>query len=350
MQIDMHMYGVYALARAAGLNDRTARTIAISSQYVDDALSDREMVISGDFALLPTMTSHKPIDYQNAIKGDQWKVWLPFHFLPGNEPENGTFLQRLTCRKDSRVAKKMVQDALDDKNRDFWPHLIGITAHVYADTFSHQGFIGISTDLNKVADVNLLNIHADNIVKALGQKLTEIGQKAAGVVPVGHGTAGINPDMPFLLWELKYKSPEMAAGVVKRENTTDFLAGAGALHSFFSRFGEKSPESADPSSKRQWEDIAPRVKQVIDVEDENKENRIHKWKDAINNGVFFNPTTLDKGIRYDNYQWTLEYLEATNASREDAKKSHAGKFFRAAHHHRDYVLHHLLPEFGLLIN
>ncbi|NIM12184.1 MAG: hypothetical protein GTO45_08735 [Candidatus Aminicenantes bacterium] len=350
MQIDMHMYGVYTLARAAGLNDRTARTIAISSQYVDDALSDQEVVISDDFALVPTMTSHKPIDYQNAIKGDQWKVWLPFHFLPGNEPEDGTFLQRLTCRKDSQVAKKMVQDALDDKNRDFWPHLIGITAHVYADTFAHQGFIGISTNLNKVADVNLLNIHAANVVEALGQKLTEIGQKAAGVIPVGHGTAGINPDMPFLLWELKYKSPEMAAGIIRRENTTDFLDGAKALHSFFSRFGEKSPDSVDPSSKRQWEDIAPQVKQIIDLEDENKENRIHKWKDAINNGVFFNPTTLDKGIQYDNYQWTLEYLEAINASRDDAKNSHAGKFFRAAPHHRNYVLHHLLPEFGLLIN
>jgi hypothetical protein len=350
MQIDMHMYGVYTLARAAGLNDRTARTIAISSHYVDDAQSDQEVVISNDFALVPTMTSHRPIDYQNAINGEQWKVWLPFHFLPGNKPEDGTFLQRLTCRKDSQVAKKMVRDALDDKNRNFWPHLIGITAHVYADTFSHQGFIGISTSLNKVADVNILNIHADNIIEALGQKLIEIGQKAAGVIPLGHGTAGINPDMPFLHWEFKYKSPEMSAGIIRRENSTDFLDSARALHAFFSRFGEKSPDSADPTSKRHWKDIAPQVKQIIDVEDENKKNRINKWKDAINNGVFFNPTTVDKGIQYDNYQWTLEYLKAINASRDVAKNSHASKFFRAAHYHRNYVLHHLLPEFGLLVN
>jgi hypothetical protein len=323
---------------------------------VDDALSDQEVVISDDFALLPTMTSHKPIDYQNAIKGDQWKVWLPFHFLPGNEPEGGPFLQRLTCRKDSKVAKKMVGDALDDKNLDFWPHLIGITAHVYADTFSHQGFIGISTDFNIVNDIHL-KTHAANVVEALVQKLTEIGQKAAKVIPVGHGTAGINPDMPFLQWDFKYKSPEMAAGVitgenktVTRDNKTDFLDGARALHDFFSRFGEKSPDSADPSTKRQWEDIAPQVKQIIDVEDENKENRIKKWKDAINNSVFFDPTRFDRGIEYDNYHWTLEYLEAINASKDKAEESPAFKFFRAARHHRNYVLHHLLPEFGLLVN
>ena len=36
MQIDMHYYGTYAMARAAGLNRETARTVATSSQFVDD--------------------------------------------------------------------------------------------------------------------------------------------------------------------------------------------------------------------------------------------------------------------------------------------------------------------------
>jgi len=37
MQIDMHFYGVYALARAAGLNPEEAHTVAYASQFVDDA-------------------------------------------------------------------------------------------------------------------------------------------------------------------------------------------------------------------------------------------------------------------------------------------------------------------------
>jgi len=38
MQIDMHYYGVYAIARLAGLRPEAARTIATASQYVDDAV------------------------------------------------------------------------------------------------------------------------------------------------------------------------------------------------------------------------------------------------------------------------------------------------------------------------
>ena len=37
MQIDMHYYGVYAMARLAGLRPKAAGTIATASQYVDDA-------------------------------------------------------------------------------------------------------------------------------------------------------------------------------------------------------------------------------------------------------------------------------------------------------------------------
>ena len=32
MQKDMHLYGVYALARAAGIKDRTARDIAFADR------------------------------------------------------------------------------------------------------------------------------------------------------------------------------------------------------------------------------------------------------------------------------------------------------------------------------
>jgi hypothetical protein len=348
MQIDMHMYGVYALARAAGVNDRTARTVAISSQYVDDSVKDEEVVVSDRYALLPTMTSHKPIDYQNALKGDQWKVWLPFHFLPGNEPEDGSYLQRLVCRKNSAVAQKMIQDALDEKNRDLWPYLIGITAHVYADTFSHHGFIGISTNLNKVDDVNALNVRYENILETLTAKLIEIGSRASGVVPVGHGTAGTYPDMPFLSWEMEYESPIIAKGKVKRDNAGDFLDACRELHRFFGRYADQSPDIADKKSKRKWREIEPRVREIIETQENDPAELKALWKNAINDGVLFDPTKLDQGIEYDNYRWDLEQLKNTNTLQEKASQSHACKFCRASHYHRFYVLHHLLPHFGIL--
>ena len=87
MQLDMHFYGVYAMARSAGLNPETAETIAYASQFVDDAIHDDHVLVSNNQAIVPTISRHKPLDYQNAIPGDQWKICVPFHFLPGNDPK-----------------------------------------------------------------------------------------------------------------------------------------------------------------------------------------------------------------------------------------------------------------------
>ena len=71
MQLDMHFYGVYALARAVRLDPETAEAVAYASQFVDDAIDDDHVRVSNNRAIGPTMTSHKPIDYKNAIPGDQ---------------------------------------------------------------------------------------------------------------------------------------------------------------------------------------------------------------------------------------------------------------------------------------
>ncbi|MBW2318487.1 MAG: hypothetical protein JRF24_07390, partial [Deltaproteobacteria bacterium] len=101
--------------------------------------------------IIPTMTSHRPIDYQNTIPGDQWKVWVPFHFLPGNDDGANTFVGKMVCRKDSPAARRLLDYALGLKSEAFGLHLGGISAHVYADTFSHYGFVGLSRQWNRVA-------------------------------------------------------------------------------------------------------------------------------------------------------------------------------------------------------
>jgi len=47
MQKDMHYFGVYALARAAGMKANATEIVATASQYVDDAIWDKE-VFSAD--------------------------------------------------------------------------------------------------------------------------------------------------------------------------------------------------------------------------------------------------------------------------------------------------------------
>lgn len=104
MQLDMHFYGVYAMALAAGVKSNVAKTIAFASQFVDDATESEMILLENQTCILPAMTSHRPIDYQNTIPEDQWKVWVPFHFFPGGESSDGSLIEKLRCRKDSQSA------------------------------------------------------------------------------------------------------------------------------------------------------------------------------------------------------------------------------------------------------
>jgi len=70
MQIDMHFYALYALARAAGIRDKTAAIIAHASQFVDDSLEDDEVVTKNHKVVIPIMTSHRPLNFKNAQGGD----------------------------------------------------------------------------------------------------------------------------------------------------------------------------------------------------------------------------------------------------------------------------------------
>lgn len=144
----MHFYGVYALARSAGIMPETVLTIAIASQFVDDStedLTNNKIVMFDNKALFPIMTSHILFDYKNALMSDQWNVLVPFHFLPGNEGDS--FDEKMLCRKNSATARAVLSHALAPKYSAFWPHLIGIAAHAYAGIFSHFGFIGYADAL-----------------------------------------------------------------------------------------------------------------------------------------------------------------------------------------------------------
>ena len=103
MQIDMHYYGVYAMARAAGLTREASVRIATASELVDDN-AEEEHVEFGDGGRLDLMpTAHHTTDTENRNEEMQRKVWVPFHFIPGNRGR--TVAERLVCRKDSAIAR-----------------------------------------------------------------------------------------------------------------------------------------------------------------------------------------------------------------------------------------------------
>jgi len=354
MQLDMHFYGVYALARAAGIRDKTAMTIAYASQFVDDSIDDEAVFLSNKKAILPTMTSHKPLDYQNAIPGDQWKVWVPFHFLPGNEPSRGNFIKRMVCRKNSEPARRMITDVLKSENKKYWPHLIGIAAHVYADTFSHFGFIGFSHQWNKVINdsIETSKNHSSNILKYISAKFEDFKTRFIGdlaeTVPVGHGSVGTYPDRPYLQWSFMYEKGKHGKSDTNRDNVSNFFQGCKELYDFFLKFAQASPKDNDLNDAKQWDDIKTSVKRLLKKE-APIDGRIEAWKKEITSGVFCKATAIDRNIEYKEGLWRPRRAEYESGNKGNIENTDACRFIRAAWRHREYVLHELLPDVGLIV-
>lgn len=258
MQLDMHYYGTYGLAKLAGLKDEICGIIANSSQLVDDNVADKDLEFYEGAFMKAQASAHHVGSLANTQNLDQRKVWVPFHFLPGNEGD--TYEKKLLCRKNSSIAQELVEHNLNYENTELLAYLVGITAHVYADTFAHYGFSGISSMENSI-DINsikYLNISED-INKDISDKtkkfyrnenygliqevlLPSFAQVISG--SLGHAGVATNPDRPYLEWSYKYIVNDEQ---IIRNNLEDYLDACECMYNMFiklknriSAFGEES--------------------------------------------------------------------------------------------------------------
>jgi hypothetical protein len=362
MQYDMHYTGTYALACAAGVPPRDAEIIATSAQLVDDH-NFTDLFIFKDYKGNPTegiegvATAHHPLE--SGIRAvlpdgvghdDSRKVWVPFHFLPGNQ--GPTFQERMICRKDSKIARTMMDFYTDqasiDAHRAHALHLMGVASHVYADTFAHYGFLGMESQLNSV-DLDSIRphetFHGAGIIDYLKQRATDfLGHFAleiASITPIGHGSAGTHPDRPYLRWSFAYTDGRTE----ERNNHADYMAACEALHGYFVRFVATYYGSPNPGSLP-WADIKNTVSEILAFEG-GADERIEAWNKAIREKRL-GPAVVP--APYDHERW-MDSIEQANELRTDdgSDIAHAYNFFAAASYHRNYVLKRLLPEAGLFV-
>ncbi|MGE5506527.1 MAG: DUF6765 family protein [Actinomycetota bacterium] len=351
MQIDMHYYGTYALARAAGIGADDALVIATAAQFVDDNDEGNFIAFSDGKCIASQATAHPTEDREhNFDVMDQRRVWVPFHFLPGGIGD--TPAKRLRCLKDSQNAKSMVSKTLEiaKAKSSGWRERLGITAHVLADTYSHWGFAGISSPLNRVigtsirfdeVDPLLLNaldkkglaFFAEFIPHGRNSKFITEAESAVGETggALGHGPVLMLPDTPFLEWSFTYESGETPP---KRKNLDEFLAGCEALHRMFAEVGGGS---------RTFGDIEADVRDVLATKGA-KTARSEAWKAAagkIFGGTIPDYTGLDWKEAIKNFDGGLTFDEAM-------EQPHIA-FQKAASDHRDYVLTELLPAQGIYL-
>ena len=374
MQIDMHYYGTYAMARAAGLNREAVQTVATSAQFVDDNAAQDHAAFRDGARIDKEATAHHVLSIANRDDRDQRRVWVPFHFLPGNIGESYT--ERLKCRMDSEIVREIRDHHLGLSDRAFAPQLLGIAAHVYADTFSHYGFSGVSSRGNKVRN-DSFRFHEDiddsdgaaalspdmrGYVTAKAAAFFEkrgehggllcnikswIGEEASGAL--GHGSVATYPDRPWLIWSFDYERPDAIAGTRSaRNNPETYLKGCRALHGMFRQFAPLRPDLREGEG-RDFDDIADRVRAVLLMQ-ADKAGRIAAWRDAARSSALFGnagETIPD----YEGDAWNRKWDALDGRDSFDAAMNlPVWRFYQAASLHRTYVLRDLLPKHGLIVD
>ncbi|MBF0450114.1 MAG: hypothetical protein HQK75_05385 [Candidatus Magnetomorum sp.] len=352
MQIDIHFYGTYCLARAAGIVSETAHTIAMASQFVNDATAIKSVIVGNRQCLRPVRTSFKQVSppYQEQ---DAWLTWIPFHFLPGNTPEEGTFEEKIVCQKNSLTAQKVALFALDESHQEVWPYLIGIAAHAYADTFSHYGFSGLTHKQNRIREdsIRLDKNHQPAITEYLAARSSDFKDKYPSddtLLPTGHAQAATYPDRPYLKWRFEYVT-KGSGNVLWRDNTADYMEACECLFYFFQEFAKKNTACCDPKTSKQWTDISPIVRFILGVEGPC-DQRIPVWKRNLLSGVFCELTPVDQELHYDSHRWQLNRAVWESEETGDTiDRSHACLFYKAARRFQRFVLEELLVKMGLLL-
>jgi len=353
MQRDMHYYGTYAMARAAGLNRTASKIIATASQFVDDNACKDSIEFRDAGRIDVEATAHHAVDISNIKPDDQRRVWVPFHFLPGSEGD--TFAEQLVCVKNSDLSREMIKHHLAYSHSVFFLELMGITAHVFADTFSHYGFSGISSPENEIVNNSFelgdltrqIKEHIDrkqkSFLERFGNTLQSFfAEELSGAL--GHGAALTFPDRPYLVFSFVYEKTNKRCPV--RNNPETFREYCGEIYKIFKKVGKLRQEYRDQNSEIKFSKIRGMVSKILSIQ-ATKEDRIEIWKRNVAEGNLYEGDP--EGIpQYED--WNSEFDKLNN--KEDSRialESPVFKYCQAAALHRVFILRQLLPAHGLVV-
>lgn len=361
MQIDFHHGATYVIARMSDFGHKQAEMIAHAAQYVDDATNAGVIQFNNKAMYSRIASAHKMLDYRNLEALANHRSWIPFHFLPGNdgkkagENPDADFRHKIVCRPNSYVAQDMVTACILDKDSPYALHRLGITMHVYADTWAHQGFAGINDIINLVKhiedeDGNPDPSLMDRVKDFFEDSFDEASSDFVGdTLPLGHGAALSYPDRPYLKWH--YTNGE--GQHIERDNPQDFLEAAEHMCIAMRRFQLGDPHADVAGLSDTNRNLLEKM--FRQTSDEDGEKRHNVWLKAIADGEFGFPPVQLSYIAKGKYSWKHQAIGDTDD--KQVKKifpyhpsfiSSDWKLFHdALQAHRFTVLHDILPRYGI---
>ncbi len=357
MQIDFHHAVTYVVARYADFSHDDAALVAHCAQYIDDATNDGTVTFDGDILYRRLSSAHKMLDYRNFQGLKNHLVWLPFHFLPDNdglaagENPDESFIHKLVCKPNSPIAQDMCRACVEDQDKDYALHRLGVKAHVFADTWAHQGFAGVNHKINMVSGLKDENGNADNIFE---RKITSLfGNLASHAIPpLGHGPALSYPDRPYASWS--YQNGLDRPVTVERNNTELFVEAADELCKLFQRYLAGNWDG--PSDGLQDEQKKHLRDRFVRFADPDGDVRHELWLDDIAEGRLGFPAQdlsyVPKGHGSWKHQAIGEVAAVDSEDKvypydEDFLTSNWKMFHDAAKEHRLTVIDDILPKYGI---
>jgi hypothetical protein len=210
MHKDFHLYGTYLASRLAGFNKNEASSIACAAQAVDDFTYGEYGSCIGMVNMATTREEPK-----NILQ----TLWTTFHFLP-SEINNHIFDYEIRLRTAPRG---ILFDNLSTKLREIFREgtsnlnlaRAGVTMHVLADTYAHEGFSGIISAKNGVINV----VGTEKMSPAVFSYTPGFTTKIVDSAKIGHGSVGYFPDITWL----DYSYERAGEAKIKRYNPKIFI-------------------------------------------------------------------------------------------------------------------------------
>ncbi|MCP4621992.1 MAG: hypothetical protein GY850_00475 [bacterium] len=399
MNLDFHYYGTYVAACAAGYDFNSAQTIAYAAQYVDEFDGSARDQLLTKMRTSGLGEGHRPVktvETKNVIIEkdilsskeelvESARIWVPFHFLPGNCRKVDNVIEytgdkkhdwkekiiyinvkidsweyndyaksrfQLLCLPQSTLVKAMVNDTRSHYlNAQHGLHMVGLRMHVLADTWAHQYFAGIPAwfindagdavyDVDKNCKVRWKRISTwkDSVQPEAGRGWgKEFGDEEAtppeasytGYVYLGHGRMGHLPDYPFLKYRYR---PQWSSRDITKNNHAEFLKAMEQMTAALRCIKENRPFEQN-STETLPDGVVNIVKEILGTREGNQSS---VWKSGIGNMVL-GGRSIKKPEDFDRDTWLSELRSGSSA-----EKTNCYKFSLSANEHLSFVQKKLL--------
>ena len=267
MNFEFHYHITGIIAHEAGFSEEETQIIAYACQFVDD-----NTVIYDVEGYLNYISQTK-----NILKPRKtlMRIYPIFHFIPGDPMAESARrrdgkMHLLNTIPDSELSREVMKMAFKSPLEKRL-YRIGIASHTYADTWSHQNFVGASDSFN--------------------------GFKLKPIPNIGHADALLYPDYVGYEW----KDGRLVNPLIN--NNERFISAAEKLFYWYTDY---------LNSSASWSPVRKRLLEIMGHKNEKRLSLYSKWLPWL--------------LPYNKYKWFNNAIDQKMRGLKDSRNELLSKF------------------------